>query len=389
MSWKFAWASCAYPGAPTPALDRIRAHDVRFLHLQGDTPYMWYSGALHGITSPAITKTSTAADFALHHAQQRAAPHWAEFVAWASANDRPIYYMPDDHEWGGDNWDHTTTQANAASFNLSCASQAEVNAHWWEGMQGARQYMTDNPGNSDAEAVEGDIPSQALVGDTPPASHYPINYFRVGYDLAGNVTSGTPHIEFFALDNMSYRSPIAATDNGSKTMLGATQKAWLKARLVASTAVFRPVLCTKKLTRNLGADNNDTWGYYTTERDEILAHFAANGVTAAPWLVGDRHVPNVAQLKTANGDSADALCVCACPVGVPYNADPAMDLSNSHIWRQTYNTNTVHRNVYGLGIVETDRLTLQLRDGATDGILWSGYIKAGSNVVQYGRSRLL
>jgi len=385
MAWKFAWLSCAYPGSPTKALDYIRAHDVRFLHLEGDTPYTWFSGYLHGITSPAITKTSTAADFALHHAQQRAAPHWAEYVAWSTANGRPIYYMPDDHEWGGDNWDHTITQANSL-FSMACTTQAEVNAHWLAGITGARQYMTSNPANTDAEAALGDRPSQALVGDTPPASNYPINYFRVGYDIGGNVVASNPYVEFFAIDCISYRSPISATDNSSKTMLGAAQKAWLKARVTASSAQFKPIFSGKKLTRNTGADNTDTWGYYTTERNEILAHFAANGVTAAPWLVGDRHVPNVAQLKTANGDSADALCVCACPVGVPNNADPDMNWSASHVWVTRY-TN-LYKNCYGLGIVESGKLTLQIRDAVDDGVLWQGYLVPGGNVAQYPRTRI-
>lgn len=386
MSFTFAWLSCVYPAAPTPALDHARSHDVRFLHLQGDTPYMWLTANVHGVNAPAITKTSLAADFELHHLQQRRAPHWAEFHEWAATNGRPIYFMPDDHEWSGDNWDHTTTQANVPAFNINCANQAEVNFHWWEGMKANLAYMTDNVPNMDAEAVLGDIPSQALIGDTPPASNYPVTYFRVGYDLDGNVVGSNPHIEFFIIDCISYRSPLTATDNASKTLLGATQKAWLKARVVASTATFKVILSNKKLTRNLGADNTDTWGEYTTERNEILAHFDGAGVTAAPWLVGDRHVPNVAQLLKANGDSADVLCVCACPTGVANNAGSKMTYTRSHVWIGEYDSKWA--NVYGLGTVEQGRITLQLRDSVDDSIRWQGYIEAGSNVVQYPRTRI-
>ena len=385
MTWKFAWLSCAYPCSPTPALKWIQAHDVRFAHLQGDTPYLWYSGNTYGVNAPAITKTSSATDIALHHTQQRAAPHWAEFIAWAATNGRPIYYMPDDHEWGGDNWDHTTTQANTG-MPLSCADQVEVNAHWLAGITAARQYMTDNPSNTDAEAVIGDIPSQAIIGDTPPASAYPVNYFRVGYDVNGNVTSSNPFIEFFVIDCISYRSPLSATDDASKTALGATQKGWLKSRVASSSATFRPILSNKKLTRNLGADNTDTWGFYTTERDEILAYFDAQGVIAAPWLTGDRHVPNVAQLQKTSGDSADALCVCACPVGVPNNSDGNnMSYTNAHVWLARTGQKSV--NCYGLGIVDAARLTLQVRDADNDSILWHAYIEAGSNQVQYPQQR--
>ena len=385
MSFKFAWLSCDEPCAPIPALRRIMAENPRAVFLQGDTPYMWHTGTVYGITAPALTSASTVSDFRAHYQQQWASPDWAALRAWADANDVMLYYEPDDHDWGGDNWDHTLTQANHSSFNIGAADQAAVNAHWWAGIQAAREYMADNPANTDAEAVIGDIPSQALIGDTPPASHYPINYFRVGYDLEGNISS-TPHIEFFVLDNMSYRSPIAATDNSSKTMLGATQKAWLNARLPASDAVFTPVMCNKKLFRNLGADNTDTLGYYTTERDEILGHFDSQGVTGAPWLTGDRHVPNVAQALKANGAAADVLCVCACPVGVDNNTDDMnMNYTNHHVWLGKSTTKNL--NVFGLCTVESDRLILEMRDCATGGAVWKGTLMAGSNVVQYTRPR--
>lgn len=384
MSWSFAWASCAFPTSPTTAMKHIQEHGVRFLHLQGDTPYLWYSGNTHGVNAPAITKTSTAADIALHHAQQRAAPYWAEYISWAEENDRPIYYMPDDHEWGGDNWDHTIVQANTG-MPLSCTTQAEVNAHWLAGITAARQYMSDNPINADAEAVLGDIPSQALVGDTPAASAYPINYFRVGYDLAGNVVSSNPLIEFFVIDCISYRSPLSATDDASKTMLGATQKAWLKARVVASTATFKIIFSNKKLTFNTPADNTDVWSYYTSERNEILAYFDGAGVTSAPWLVGDRHVPNVAYLRKTSGFAADVLCVCACPMGVENNSGAQANLADPLIWLAKYGQK--YLNVYGLGVVDADRITLQLRNSIDAGIVWQGYMEAGTNHVQYPQQR--
>lgn len=387
MSFKFAWLSCVEPWAPTPALRHIMAHGVKAIFLQGDTPYSYKTGSAFGLTSTALTASSTVADFVAHHAQQWASDDWAALRAWATANGVPIYYMPDDHEWGGDNWDHTLTQANHASFNIGASDQAAVNAHWWAGIQAARQYMTSNPANLDAGVVINDRPSQALVGDSPPASQYPINYYRVGYDENGNISS-TPVIEFFAIDCISYRSPISATDNASKTMIGATQKAWLKTRVVSSSATFKAIMSNKKLFRNLGADNTDTWGFYTTERDEILAHFNSSGVTSAPWLVGDRHVPNVSQGLVSAGAAADALCVCACPTGVVNNTDNGnMTYTNHHTW--IYKSAGLKQiNVYGLGTVDGEKLTLALRNSETDGVVWSGYIEAGSNTVKYDRPRI-
>lgn len=389
--FKFAWISCAETGSSVPAFRRMMDdHDIKAIFVQGDTPYIKASSSSKfGITAPGITKTSTQADIELWHAMFRAEPSWAEFLEWMRDNGRKVYYMPDDHEWGGDNWDHTITQANSSGgFTLSCSTQEEVNAHWRAGIKAARQYMGDNPENTDTAAIIGDIPSEAIIGDTPDASDYPINYFRIGYDVDGNIVQSGAHIEFFAIDCISYRSPIAATDDSNKTMLGATQKAWLKSAVVASQASFRPIMSNKKITRNTGADNTDIWGFYTTERDEILAHFSSNGITAAPWLAGDRHVPQVTQSLVSNGFSADVLCVTACPLGVDHN---------SNINSQTYSGDTIwkidkpgkkSRRVYGLGTVHPDRLVVEIRDAETDGILWGGYIESGSNVVQYERTRI-
>lgn len=391
--WKFGWFSCSNPFSPTPALTWLMRHDVRFVMSQGDTPYMYYPSqplTYAGVDITPISKTDTYVEIAKHHQAQRSEPGtWAPFIAWAKANNRPFYYMPDDHEWGGDNWDHTITQANDPGLNIGCVNQTEVNYHWNQGMLAARQYMTDNPVNGDVASVTGDIPAQALVGDTPSASNYPTNYFRVGYDLDGNVTNTNPYIEFFVIDTISYRHPVSAVDNSSKTMLGASQKAWLKSKLVASEATFKPILTNKKLYQNTGSDNTDTWGKYTTERDEILAHFDSNGVTGSPWLAGDRHVPCVMEAAKSAGAAADVLCVCACPVGVPNNADgPSMTLSAYHTWLSKQPSIGLGHNVFGLGIVDDGRLTLQIRSAATNGVMWEGYMVPSSNIVYKPKTRV-
>lgn len=386
MSWTFAWFSCVEPFAPVPAFQRMMDHDVRFVHCQGDAPYLQTAAkTVWGVSVPAITKTSTQADIEANHAALRAEPTWTALSSWLAERGRPLYYQPDDHEWGGDNWDHTITQANAAGFNLGCSTQAEVNTHWARCRAAALVYQGDNPANTDSEAVAGDLPSQASVGATPDAADYPVSYFRVGYDADGNPVTSNPFIEFFVLDTMSYRSPIAATDNASKTILGATQKAWLKARLPASGATFRPVLSNKKLYYATGADNSDIWSVYSTERDEILAHFDTQGVTCAPWLCGDRHIPMVASATKAAGYAADVLSLCACPTGVVNNELPNA-VCPPHVWVSRQGQH--HNNVYGLGIVESDRLTLQIRRGRDDAVLWSGYMTPGSNAVNYERTRI-
>jgi len=75
-------------------------------------------------------------------------------------------------------------------------------------------------------------------------------------------------IRFIALDERTFKSPNANTDNSSKTVLGATQKAWFK-NLVASNAY--PVIVILADTPIVGSTTagDDGWKGYNTERVEM------------------------------------------------------------------------------------------------------------------------
>ena len=94
------------------------------------------------------------------------------------------------------------------------------------------------------------------------------------------------HVECFLLDTRSFRSASADLDGANKTMLGATQVAWLLDGLAASRATFKLVFSTVPLDYGNGVDH---WAGYTVERDAILDAVADAAVPGVIFLSADQH----------------------------------------------------------------------------------------------------
>jgi len=92
------------------------------------------------------------------------------------------------------------------------------------------------------------------------------------------------NLECFLLDCRRFRSSNAAIDDSSKTMLGATQLAWLIDGVRASTATFKLVLSSVPLDFGEGLDH---WAGFTTERGRLLD--AMVGVTGVVFVAADQH----------------------------------------------------------------------------------------------------
>lgn len=95
-------------------------------------------------------------------------------------------------------------------------------------------------------------------------------------------------VDMFVLDTRSFRSPNNAVDNASKTMLGAAQKAALKAWLSASTSQFKFLVSSVPFS-DFGTTNNDSWRGFTTERAEIFRYIRDNRIGGVVLLSGDQH----------------------------------------------------------------------------------------------------
>lgn len=134
------------------------------------------------------------------------------------------------------------------------------------------------PNNSDG-TYTGKSAAQAAYRTYVP--HYTLDSGSLIYQ-----TFTVGRVRFILLDVRSERSPNGNTDNSSKTMLGTTQKQWLKDTLDDATEPCI-VLCT------IGPWNGsleDNWGSFSTERQELAEYFEDNGHTDKLFLVhGDIH----------------------------------------------------------------------------------------------------
>lgn len=355
-TFSIAWGSCITASVGFQSAKYI-ADVIRpaAFFAQGDWPYTTSSAAKWGET-PGGTSGALPYDIENYytlHRQLLRHPHLNHL-----GRRVPFYYQADDHEWPGNDWDHTVTQANSGT-PMGASDQDDVDDAFLAGLYAVRAYAKGNPDNPDSGIDANALYTRFTIGDA----------------------------EFFILDGISYRDALTTTDAyPAKTMLGDTQTAWLLDSLENSTATWKVIVSNKK-TYRCTPDNGDTWGFnYTAHRDYILAQIAARSVTGVIWIAGDRHIPDVM------GTDSHA-CVNACPISVEYTVDGQGTTYPTGIrwkllgatgvlpaWRYGhYGVLTFHGSEY----VEAKIMnTANRRD-------WGGRINAGSNawaepVVAYG-----
>jgi alkaline phosphatase D len=130
---------------------------------------------------------------------------------------------------------------------------------------------------------------------------------RVGTgDIYGSVPLGAA--EVFLLDTRQYRDdqpcnpsdsflsnpcPPTETDAPGRTLLGATQKAWLKDALATSQARWK-LIGNQVMITSLDAPphnplNTDSWDGYGAERAELIDHISSRGIEDVAFITGDIH----------------------------------------------------------------------------------------------------
>jgi phosphodiesterase/alkaline phosphatase D-like protein len=92
------------------------------------------------------------------------------------------------------------------------------------------------------------------------------------------------NVECFLLDCRRFRSPNALADTVEKTMLGATQLAWLVDGVRRSTATFKLIFTSVPLDFGDGFDH---WAAFTVERAALFGALA--GVSGVLFLSADQH----------------------------------------------------------------------------------------------------
>lgn len=100
-------------------------------------------------------------------------------------------------------------------------------------------------------------------------------------------------VDFFMLDSRYHRSPNRAPDDGTKTMLGAAQLAWLKRELLASRAKVKFIACGSEWELYSHADS---WTSFARERDDIFSFLREHDLQGIILLSGDRHFTGAYQI---------------------------------------------------------------------------------------------
>lgn len=143
-------------------------------------------------------------------------------------------------------------------------------------MWGDHDYLGNN---SDGISPNGSI-ARGVYRQVVPHSPLP----RTG-DIGRPFASG--RVRFFMMDPQSKRSPSGATDDSNKTMLGAGQKAALKAWLLEYKK--HPKVIESPPPWHATSTNDDDWGSYSTEWAEIARYCKDNGIGNIVGICHDMH----------------------------------------------------------------------------------------------------
>lgn len=154
--------------------------------------------------------------------------------------DHPIAYVWDDHDFG-------SNDANGSSVSRAAA------------MTSYREY----------------VPSYELAG--PLSAIY--QAFTIG------------RVRFVLTDARAARDEQRKTDDDTKTMLGAEQKAWLLDELATSSLDHELVVWVNPVPWVAApSSGSDNWGGYATERREIADFIAANEIDNLLMVSADAHM---------------------------------------------------------------------------------------------------
>jgi alkaline phosphatase D len=161
-------------------------------------------------------------------------------------------------------------------------------------------------------------------------------------------------VDFFFLDVRYYRDPNAAPDGEGKTMLGAAQKRWLKARLKASNAPFKVLLSGSGWSVAKGP-GDDSWAAFLTERNELFNYVRDEGISGVVLVSGDTHVAELNAIPWSDKGGYDYYDLTSSPL--------AQETSDSFLERRP---ETRIRQVY-FGSVNFGLLRFDMR--STDPLL--------------------
>ncbi len=120
-----------------------------------------------------------------------------------------------------------------------------------------------------------------------------------GRDPAGvQFTFKAADLEFYVIDDRTFRSPGEKVDGPDKTMLGVQQKEDLKNWLQSSTARFKFIVSDVWWNDfSPHAAWGESWPVYSNERDEIFDFIQDNHIPGVVLISGDEHITGVFKME--------------------------------------------------------------------------------------------
>jgi len=155
-------------------------------------------------------------------------------------------------------------------------------------------------------------------------SYFPTYPLDVGDGSLGHSFRYGKEAEVFVMDLRYQRSPDTDVDGPTKSMLGDTQKAWLKSKLKAaqdSGVTWKFLVSTSVWNDKSKVD--DSWFLYQTEQNELINYIKDNGISNVVVISGDLH---------SGGGIDDGSGTISCSIGW---CIPEISVPHTNIYQQT------------------------------------------------------
>lgn len=193
-----------------------------------------------------------------------------------------------------------------------------------------------------------------------------VPYYPLVHTTAIYQTWDIGRVRFILTDQRSESSVNSATDNSSKTILGATQKAWFKNLIANSPGMLLVWICPRWFGN---ANHVDSWNSFSTERAELVDYIKANAHGRVVVLSADQHYIGI-----DDGSHVDHATGGGEPLPT-FQAAP-LDKTPSAIGGTWSHGNYNNNGQFG---------TMEVTDsgGSSIGVSWTGYNASGVVLTNY------
>ncbi len=195
----------------------------------------------------------------------------------------------------------------------------------------------------------------------------PSSGFSVGKSIATTFVKGD--VQFFLLDDRTFRSPKETDSDDKKELLGEEQLNWLLKELKSSKATFKLVAMGGQVLNPLKVF--ETYANYKEEWKKLLSQLEQSKISGVVFFSGDRHFSEVMKMERGNNYPLYEFTVS------PLNSTPytgskeqnEMRISGSLIAQRNFAT----LEVFGIGKDRTMRMQYRSIEGV---LLYEKVIRA-------------